>query len=50
VDLAQAAQKVVHPDNIAWVVVGSRTKIEGPMRELGWGEIQFLDGDGNPVK
>ena len=45
-----AAQKVVHPDNLVWVVVGDRSKIEEPIKQLGWGEIQFLDADGNPAK
>jgi zinc protease len=49
-DLVQAAQKVVHADQLVWIVVGDRAKIEPGIRELGWGEIQFLDADGNPVK
>jgi zinc protease len=49
-DLAKAAQKVVHPDQLVWVVVGDRAKIEAPIRELDWGEIHLLDADGNPVK
>jgi len=32
------------------VVVGDRSKIESGIRELGWGEIQFIDADGQPVK
>ncbi len=49
-DLTKAAQKAVHPDQLVWVVVGDRSKIEAPIRELGWGEIKSLDGDGNVVK
>ncbi|MFO1512369.1 MAG: pitrilysin family protein [Verrucomicrobiota bacterium] len=49
-DTTKAAQKAVHPDQLVWVVVGDRTKVEGPMRELGWGKIQLLDADGNTVK
>jgi zinc protease len=49
-DLAKAARKAVHPEQLVWVVVGDRAKIEAPIRELGWGEIQFLDADGNIVK
>jgi zinc protease len=49
-DVEQAARKVVHPDQLVWVVVGDRAKIEPGIRELGWGEIQLLDTDGNPVK
>lgn len=49
-DLSKAAQKSVHPDQLTWVVVGDRAKIEPGLRELGWGEIQPLDADGNRVK
>ena len=49
-NVTKAAQKAVHPDGLVWVVVGDRAKIEAPVRELGWGEIQLLDGDGNVVK
>jgi zinc protease len=48
--LAKAAAEVVHPDQMIWVVVGDRSKIESGIRELGWGEIQFIDADGQPVK
>ena len=49
-DVTKAAEKVVHPDQLVWVIVGDRAKIEPGIRELGWGEIQLLDTDGNPVK
>ena len=41
-----AAKEVLHPENLVWVVVGDRSKIEAGIRELGLGEIQLLDGDG----
>ncbi|MGC8742932.1 MAG: M16 family metallopeptidase [Verrucomicrobiia bacterium] len=44
-----AAKKVVLPQNAVWVVVGDKSKIEKPIRELNFGEIKFLDPDGNPV-
>jgi len=46
-DLARAAKEVVRPDNLVWVIVGDRAKIESGISDLGWGEIQFLDVDGN---
>jgi zinc protease len=49
-DLGKAADEVVHPAELVWVVVGDRAKIESGIRELGWGEIRFLDADGEPVK
>jgi zinc protease len=49
-DLSKAIFQVVHPDNLVWVVVGDRSKIESGIRDLGLGEVQMLDADGNPLK
>jgi zinc protease len=46
-DLSRAAQTVVQPDKLVWVIVGDRARIESGLRELGWGDIQLLDADGN---
>ncbi len=48
-DLAAAAGKLVRPGNLIWVVVGDRSKIEAGIRELDYGEIRFIDPDGNVV-
>ena len=48
-DLAKAARKVVHPDQLVWVVVGDRAKVEPDLRRLGWGDIRLVDADGNAV-
>ncbi len=48
-DLDAAAKQVVHPDNLVWIVVGDRAKIEAGIRELGYGEVRFIDADGNPI-
>jgi zinc protease len=48
-DLDAAAKQVVHPDNLIWIVVGDRAKIEAGIRELNFGEIHFIDADGNPI-
>jgi zinc protease len=48
-DLEDAAKTVIHPDNLVWVVVGDRAKIESGIRALGLGEIRFLDADGKPI-
>jgi zinc protease len=48
-DVAGAAKAIVHPDNLIWVVVGDRAKIEAGVKELGLGEIKFLDADGKPL-
>ena len=48
-DVDAAAKEVVHPDNMVWVVVGDRAKIEAGVRELNLGEIQFLDPEGKKI-
>jgi zinc protease len=48
-DLAAAAKALVHPDHLVWVVVGDRAKIEAGVRELNFGELRFIDADGQPV-
>ncbi len=49
-DLNDAAKMLVKPGNLTWVVVGDRSKIEESIRSLNYGEIRFLDGDGNILK
>lgn len=49
-NLNAAAVQVVKPDSLVWVIVGDREKIEKGVRELGLGEVQVIDADGNPVK
>jgi zinc protease len=44
-----AAREVVHPNQLVWVVVGDRSKIEPGLRELKLGEIRLIDTDGRPV-
>jgi zinc protease len=49
-NVTDAVKKTLHPDNLVWVVIGDRAKIEEGIRSLAYGDIHFLDGDGNPVK
>ena len=48
-DLEDAAKTVVHPDNLIWVIVGDRAKIEAGVKELNLGELKFLSADGKPT-
>jgi zinc protease len=48
-DVEDAAQTLVRPDNLVWVIVGDKAKIEAGVRELNIGEIRHIDGDGKPV-
>jgi zinc protease len=53
VDAAMVNQFVrdhFHPDALLIVVVGDRKKIEPGIRELGLGEIHFVDAQGNLVE
>ena len=48
-DVEAIAKRVVRPDNLVWVVVGDRSKIEAGVRALNLGELKFLDADGKPI-
>jgi zinc protease len=45
-----AAETVVHPNRLVWVVVGDREVIEPSIRELGISDITLIDGDGNVIE
>jgi zinc protease len=45
-DVNEAAKEVVRPDNLIWIVVGDRAKIEAGVRELNLGEFRLMDTDG----
>ncbi|MGB1581427.1 MAG: insulinase family protein, partial [Nevskiales bacterium] len=49
-DMQTAADVLLHPEQLTWVVVGDLKTIEAPVRKLGIGEVQVLDSDGKPVK
>jgi len=42
------AKKTLTPDKMVWVIAGDREKIETGIKELGWGDVKYLDPDGNP--
>ena len=47
-EIAGAAD-IIKPEGMVWVVVGDREKIEAGIAELGLGDIEYLDADGNPA-
>jgi len=47
-DVDTDAKKTLTPDKMVWVVAGDRAKIEAGIKELGWGDVKYLDPDGNP--
>ncbi|MBX5460473.1 MAG: insulinase family protein [Steroidobacteraceae bacterium] len=48
--ISAAAQKLIHPDALTWVIVGDLEKIEEPVRKLGFGEVKVLDTEGNVLR
>jgi len=49
-DVQQAAQKIVQPDHLVWVIVGDLSKIEARVRELALVEIRLIDTNGKLIK
>jgi len=45
-----AANEVIRPDALTWIVVGDLKKIEEPVKKLGIGKVEIIDADGKPVK
>jgi hypothetical protein len=44
-----ATKKYVRPESSAMLLVGDRSKVEAPLRELKLGDIVLLDINGRPV-
>jgi len=49
-DVGGQADRILQPDHIVWVVVGDRSRIEEGIAELGFGDIRFIDADGDPAE
>ncbi len=49
-DISRAAKKLLRPEQVVWIVVGDRAKVEPALNELGFGEVKLIDTDGKPVK
>ena len=45
-----AAEEVIHPDRLTWLIVGDRAEIEESVRALGLGPVRILDTDGNVIE
>ena len=45
-DVNGAVKEIVRPDNLIWVVVGDRAKIESGVKELNLGEFHLMSADG----
>lgn len=44
-----ASLKLIHPDDIIWIVVGDIEQIKNKIGDLNYGEIITIDADGNPL-
>ena len=49
-DIQNAAKKVDKPENLTWVIVGDRSKIEQGIKDLNLGPVKYIDPEGNEVK
>jgi zinc protease len=49
-DVRAAAERLLDPARLTWVVVGDLAKIEADVRALGFGEVHVVDADGNPSR
>ena len=45
----QGVASIIDPNEMVWVVVGDRAKIEEAIRASGIGELRYLDADGEPM-
>src|SRR5690606_30215134 len=48
-DVNAAAERLIAPDRLTWVVVGDRRVIEEQIRSLGIADVHVIDVDGNVV-
>ncbi len=48
--IQDAAKKVIRPNNMTWIIVGDRAKIEKKIRELNLGEIHLINSEGKETK
>ncbi|NVJ97177.1 MAG: insulinase family protein [Alphaproteobacteria bacterium] len=45
-----AAQDHIHPEKLVWLVVGDRAQIEAGIKELGLGDVEVWDAEGNKLQ
>ncbi len=48
-DAQAAANEVIHPDKLTWVIVGDLKKIEKSIRALKLGPVEVIDADGKVI-
>ena len=45
-----AAEQVLHPDKLTWLIVGDRAQIEEKLRGMDLGPVSIMDVDGNIIE
>ena len=45
-----AAESVLHPDKLTWLIVGDRMEIEDKIRAMNLGEVSIMNVDGNIIE
>ncbi|MBT8070751.1 MAG: insulinase family protein, partial [Gammaproteobacteria bacterium] len=45
-----AAESVLQPDRLTWLIVGDRSEIEGKVRAMNLGKVAIMDVDGNIIQ
>ena len=45
-----AAEQVLHPDRLTWLIVGDRKEIEDKIRGMNLGKVSIMDVDGNIIE
>lgn len=48
-DITDAAADLIRTDDLLWVVIGDRAKIEAQVRDAGLGPVEIWDVDGNVI-
>ena len=48
--VAAAADRLVRPQSLIWVIIGDAGEIEGQLKDLGLGPIRRLDASGMPIE
>jgi len=49
-DVQGAAESVLHPDKLTWLIVGDRKEIEDKIRSMNLGVVSIMDVDGNIIE
>ena len=49
-DIKAAAERVIKPNSMTWIVIGDLAKVEAGLRQLQFDQVQRMDTDGNVLE